>query len=195
MFTGIVEAVGKIQKLSRSNGLTCLTIVGSKIVDSLTLGSSIAVDGVCLTVTSRAKGSITVEASKETLACSTLAGYRVATLVNLERPLTLEKPLGGHFVMGHVDGRGEIVSIRKSEGTIQLRIRVPQALRKYLVSKGSVTVDGISLTISRLHADGFSTVIIPHTLNETTIGGKKVGNQVNLEVDMLAKYLEAFHAI
>lgn len=189
MFTGIIESIGSVQKLDRRAGLARLEIEDKTCVDPLPMGASVAVDGVCLTVIEAAPKHFAVEVSQETLRRSVIGSYHPRTQVNLEYAMTPGKMFGGHFVTGHVDGTGTITHFRIQGQTLSLRIATPKELLPYLVPKGSICLDGISLTIAELYPDGFGTVIIPHTLKQTTIGHKRVGSRVNLEGDVLAKYV------
>ena len=190
MFTGIIEQKGQVKKIVKKGGIIDLTVSPKKKMPPLKKGGSIAIDGICLTVVKKGRKTFSVQASKETCLRSTLGEYQVGTQVNLETPLLPTEPIGGHFVSGHVDGVGEIVKKQAENGTVSLHIRVPSSLRRYLAVKGSIAIDGVSLTLASSYPDGFGTVIIPHTLKETTLGQKEKGSRVNLEVDLLAKYLE-----
>lgn len=189
MFTGLVEELGLITDLRPQNESVELKVQCREVLRGVSKGDSIAVDGICLTVTQYSSSSFTTFASAETLRRTNLVCKKVGRYVNLERPLTLEKRLGGHLVQGHVDGVGTVSSIKK-EGDGQLwHFNVPQQLAKYLVSKGSITVDGISLTIVDAGADCFSVAIIPKTLAATTMQYLRVGDLVNIEIDILGKYV------
>ncbi|HEX67786.1 MAG TPA: riboflavin synthase [bacterium] len=189
MFTGIIEEVGVVKRVEKKGEVITLTILAEKISSSLGLGGSIAVDGVCLTVVEISPPLFKVDVSRPTQLTTTLGKAFPGRRVNLERPLTLDKPLGGHFVTGHVDAKGKI--LKKGGGEeFPLEISYPEALFPYLVVKGSIAVDGVSLTIQKLEKDRFSTHIIPHTAENTILGEKKVGEEVNLEVDFLARYLK-----
>jgi riboflavin synthase len=184
MFTGIVECTGVV--IASSPGQ--LAISGD-LVD-LAVGDSIAVNGVCLTVTSVEGGRFTADLSEETLRRTSLGAVREGHRVNLERPLAVGGRLGGHVVQGHVDGLGHVVQSSVLPGSVEMWFSVPHDLERYLVEKGSVTVDGVSLTITGLEPGRFSTALIPHTLEATTLGDKSLGDPVNIEVDVLAKYVE-----
>ncbi|TMK47207.1 MAG: riboflavin synthase [Actinobacteria bacterium] len=187
MFTGIVEELGAV--LGRSPDritVSCRTVLGDTEV-----GSSIAVNGVCLTVVDRGPGHLGFDLSEETIRRTGLARLSPGDPVNLERPVTLATRLGGHLVQGHVDGVGEVVGVEADPtGGVWLTIRPPAELLRYLVEKGSVSVDGVSLTVAGLNGDAFSVALIPHTLAVTTLGTTRMGESVNLEVDVLAKYVE-----
>ena len=185
MFTGIVEERGRVRNAGRRLEVEARTVTGDTNV-----GDSIAVSGVCLTVTSSADGVLSFDLADETLARSTLAELRPGDAVNLERPVTLLTRLGGHVVQGHVDGAGIVRSVEPAEGGSMMRIEPPDDLRRYLVEKGSVAVDGVSLTVAGVTDGAFDVALIPHTLEMTTLGDRGPGDGVNLEVDILAKYVE-----
>ncbi|MGZ5352037.1 MAG: riboflavin synthase [Actinomycetota bacterium] len=188
MFTGIVEERGVVRDVGPGRlAVGCRTVASDADV-----GASIAVNGVCLTVVERSAEHLAFDLSEETLRRTSLARLDEGHPVNLERPLTLASRLGGHLVQGHVDGVGEVSAFERSEdGGAWLSVRVPAELRRYLVVKGSVSVDGISLTVAAADAETFSVALIPHTLDVTTLGSTRVGDPVNLEVDVIAKYVEA----
>lgn len=181
MFTGIVEEQGRVA--SRHDDV--LRIEAETVLADATLGASIAVNGCCLTLVRSGPGWWEAEVSAETLDRTCLGSLEIGELVNLERPVRLEDRLGGHLVQGHVDGVGTIV-----EPAPDLRVRIPEEFRRYVVEKGSITVDGISLTVVKPVDDGFTAAIIPHTVAVTSLGHKGVGAQVNIEVDVVAKYVE-----
>jgi len=191
MFTGIVEERGHVMALEGS-GLT----VGCRLVaKDAAVGSSLAVNGVCLTVVERGEDHLGFDVSTETFARSALGALGEGDDVNLERPVTLAARLGGHLVQGHVDGVGEIVEVAPTaDGGAEVSIRVPADLLRYIVLKGSIAVDGISLTVAALAADRVSIAVIPHTLAVTTLGRAAPGDAVNLEVDVIAKYVERLMA-
>jgi riboflavin synthase len=187
MFTGIVEEVGRVASLDGAR----LRVECSTVREDAELGASVAVNGVCLTVVEDADGALAFDLSEETLRRTALDRLAPGVAVNLERPATLSTRLGGHLVQGHVDGIGRIVSIEAdAEDGAWLTVSVPDELRRYLVEKGSVTVDGVSLTLAALEGDTFSVALIPHTLAVTTFGSARAGDPVNLEVDVIAKYVE-----
>jgi riboflavin synthase len=189
VFTGIVEEVGRV---TAAAGLRLEVACG---FDDLGLGDSIAVNGVCLTVMETADWgdmhSFAAELSEETLARTSLGTLADGSPVNLERPVPVGGRLGGHVVQGHVDGTGTVAALDAQEGSVVMWIEAPGALRRYLVEKGSVAVDGVSLTVAGLRGDAFSVALIPHTLTATTLSSKAPGDAVNLEVDILAKYVES----
>ncbi len=187
MFTGIVEELGRVASLDG----TRLRVACSTVREDAGLGASVAVNGVCLTVVQEDGTSLAFDLSEETLRRSALGRLAVGDAVNLERAATLSTRLGGHLVQGHVDGVGRVASMRGDpEGGAWLTVYVPEELRRYLVEKGSMTVDGVSLTVAALDADTFSVALIPHTLAVTTFGSARAGDPVNLEVDVIAKYVE-----
>jgi riboflavin synthase len=191
MFTGLVEDIGTIERASRRGDSMVLTIAPAAMaVTELSLGESIAVDGTCLTVTEFGGGRFTVLAGNETLARTTLGQARAGLAVNLERALRLGDRLGGHLVTGHIDGVGTIQSRRDLGANLDIAIRAPAGVLRYIVAKGSIAVDGISLTVNRVDRDSFAVALIPHTVDKTTLAGKTVGTSVNLEVDMIGKYVE-----
>jgi riboflavin synthase len=191
MFTGIVEARGTVESLE-ANGAVYRAVFAARDlpVGELPLGASIAVDGVCLTVTGRGPGWFAADLGPETLARTTLAALVPGGRVHLERPLKLGDALGGHLVSGHVDGVGQLVGRREQGGALELEIAAPAALASTLVVKGSITVDGVSLTLNAVNGDRFSVTLIPHTLAVTGLGDKAVGASVNLEGDLIAKHIE-----
>ncbi len=190
MFTGIVEELGEIVSLTLSADSARIAVRGPLVTSDAKHGDSIAVNGVCLTVIDVADGTFTADVMAETLNRSSLAALKTHSPVNLERPMTLSTRLGGHLVQGHVDGVGEILSRKPGEAWEIVTISLPPALSRYVVEKGSITVDGISLTVTEVTDTTFSVSLIPATLELTTLGRKTVGDPVNLEVDVVAKYVE-----
>jgi riboflavin synthase len=195
MFTGIVEDLGTVESLKPTEQGGVITIHTSLPISEINIGDSITVNGACLTVISKSAGRFAMDVSAETLRCSNLGELKPGSRVNLERCLTLDKLLGGHLVSGHVDGVGRIVSIRPEGDSKLFTFEVAPAQTRYLVEKGSVAIDGISLTIFSLHDCNFSVEVIPHTLRSTTLGFKNVGDAVNIENDMLVKYVEKILAV
>ncbi len=191
MFTGIIQAIGKIAALEKRGGDARLRIQTGKLdLADVKLGDSIAVNGVCLTaVLTDAKG-FSADVSGETLARTTLGGLKSGDAVNLEKALTPTTRLGGHLVSGHVDGVGTVHERTQDARSVRFRIEVPAALAKYIAEKGSVCVDGVSLTVNAVAGAAFEINIVPHTLAETTLGELAPGRRVNIEVDILARYLE-----
>ena len=189
MFTGIIQTVGQVAVIDRRGGDARLRIAGLPLPDG-TLGESIAVSGVCLTAVEFTDDGFAADVSGETLACTTLGAWSVGQRVNLERALAVGERLGGHIVSGHVDGVGEVVS-RQADGRSQRFIlRAPAALARYIAAKGSITVDGVSLTVNTVSGAQFGVNIVPHTLTHTSLDALRAGSRVNLEVDLLARYLE-----
>jgi riboflavin synthase len=191
MFTGIVEERGTVLE----TGAFRLVVGCHTVVSDSEIGASVAVNGVCLTVVARGLEDLSFDLSEETLARSTLGRLGRGDPVNLERPVTLSARLGGHLVQGHVDGVGEVSGIeRDDQGGAVLTTRVPERLLRYAVEKGSISVDGVSLTIAELAGDGMRVALIPHTLAVTTLGTLVPGDLVNLEMDVIAKYVERLMA-
>jgi riboflavin synthase len=191
MFTGIVEELGEITGRDVLADAARLTIRGHVVTSDAGHGDSIAVNGVCLTVAELLPdGQFTADVMAESLNRSNLGELQVGSRVNLERAAAVNSRLGGHIVQGHVDGTGQVVSREPSENWEVVRIEIPAAVARYVVEKGSITVDGISLTVSGLGADWFEVSLIPTTREMTTLGSAPVGTQVNLEVDVIAKYVE-----
>jgi riboflavin synthase len=187
MFTGIVEERGSVRSLEgRRLSIACRTVTADS-----SIGASVAVNGACLTVVERDDQHLAFDLSDETISRTSLRRLEAGDRVNLERPLSLAARLGGHLVQGHVDGVGEILAIGPSvDGGALLRLRMPEGLLGAVILKGSITVDGVSLTVARLHDDGVTIALIPHTLAVTTLGTARVGDRVNLELDMIARYVE-----
>jgi len=185
MFTGIVEELGSVRAVTPNEGGARIEIAARRVLDDAELGASIAVNGCCLTVVELAGDHWAADAVTETLDRTSLGALRDGDAVNLERPVRLADRLGGHIVQGHVDGVGEIV-----DPAPDLRVRMPRELLRYIVEKGSITVDGVSLTVVDVLDDGFTVALIPHTEAVTTLGTKGPGDGVNLEVDVTVKYVE-----
>lgn len=191
MFTGIVEETGTVERLERQTGGARLALRSREVLSDLDVGGSIAVNGVCLTAVMISSEGFSADLSPETLERTNLGLLRSADTVNLERPLMPTGRLSGHFVQGHVDGVGELVSLESlPDGNWWLSMRVPADLLRYLVFKGSIAIDGISLTIASLEADVIGVAIIPHTYERTNLAGLRVGAKVNLECDVIAKHVE-----
>ena len=191
MFTGIIQAVGEVADLQpRGDDLRLRIRTGKLPLGDVALGDSIATSGVCLTVVDLPGDGFWADVSGETLACTRTGELRVGDRVNLEKALTLSTPLGGHLVSGHVDGLGEVVSRREDGRSVRFRMRAPDSLAHYIAAKGSVCVDGISLTVNAVEGAEFELNIVPHTLVETTMGEFQPGRRFNLEVDIIARYLE-----
>ena len=191
MFTGIIESIGKVTQLQPSGGDLRVRIdAGPLDISRVAIGDSIATNGVCLTVVELPGNGYWADVSRETMAFTTVEQWHVGDSVNLERALTPESRLGGHIVSGHVDGVGEIVARSDDARSIRLSVRAPAALAKYIAHKGSICVDGISLTVNAVSGAEFELNIVPHTAKVTVIGNYRVGTRVNLEVDVIARYLE-----
>ena len=191
VFTGLVEDIGVVERLDRRNDSMILGIEpGAMNVGELVLGESVAVNGVCLTVTEVSGRRFTVLAGAETLRRTNLSELRIKSRVNLERALQVGARLGGHMVSGHVDAVGDIETRRDLGANIEIGVRAPRSALRYIVEKGSIAIDGISLTVNRVDPHGFSVALIPHTVEQTTLASKHVGQKVNLEVDIIGKYVE-----
>ncbi|MCK9538759.1 riboflavin synthase [Dokdonella sp.] len=194
MFTGIVQAVGKVVAHA-ANGDAARLVVDCATLDlaDVAIGDSIAVAGVCLTVVGRDQARFSADVSAETLRLTTLGALVAGDAVNLEKALRLADRLGGHLVSGHVDGTGTVVRIDDDGAAQRWTFRAPAALARYIAVKGSICVDGVSLTVNAVADDTFGVTLIPHTLAVTTFGSRRVGDAVNLEVDLVARYLERLH--
>ncbi|TLY43244.1 MAG: riboflavin synthase [Nitrospirae bacterium] len=190
MFTGIVEEMGVIKTLDKGVSGTRLSVLASAVLDDLAVGASISVSGACLTVVSVGEREFAVEVSRETLAVTTLGQLAAGTPVNLERAMRVHDRIGGHLVAGHVDGVGSIRNRTPEGNAIVLTIEAPREVLRYCVHKGSITLDGISMTINEVSDRNFSVAVIPHTAKATTLGLKKPGETVNLEADLIGKYVE-----
>jgi len=187
VFTGIVEEVGIVAKISGN----AMTVRASKVLEDVKLGDSIAVNGACLTAVKFSKSEFSVDLSPETMRRTSLGQLSAGGSVNLERALLASDRMGGHIVQGHVDGTGRVMSIRPEGDSTIFRIRVPKRLYRYIVEKGFVAVDGISLTVVKRGASSFTLAVIPYTLKNTNLAAVSVGDRVNLEADILAKYVES----
>jgi riboflavin synthase len=192
VFTGIVEGIGKVTEVQRRGELVRLTIAPPPALTDMAVGDSICVSGVCLTVSARGEGAIQMEISPETLQRTHLGSLRPSDEVNLERALKISDRLGGHLVTGHVDATGSVTDATRGSGSLTLTIRVPQEIAPYLVEKGSVTVEGVSLTVNGMRGDEFAVALIPYTVDHTTLGKKRIGDEVNIEVDIIGKYVKRF---
>ncbi|HET9448197.1 MAG TPA: riboflavin synthase, partial [Steroidobacteraceae bacterium] len=191
MFTGIVQAVGEVRAITpRGGDVELLFAVGALSLESVAIGDSISVSGCCLTVTRLTKDSFAADVSLETLQVTTLGNWRVGQRVNLEKALRAGDPLGGHYVTGHVDGLAAVVSTTSDARSLRVDFEVPAALARYVARKGSVCIDGVSLTVNDVEQNRFGVNLIPHTLEVTTLGACRPGTQVNLEVDIIARYVE-----
>lgn len=190
MFTGIIEELGKVTAIETLPDAIRLTIAGPLVASDLHRGDSIAVSGTCLTAVEFDADGFTADVMQETLNLTSLAGIQVGDPVNLERAMTAATRFGGHVVQGHVDGVGNIISREPSENWEWVRVSIPESLMKYVVLKGSITIDGVSLTINEVGKDFVGLSLIPETLRLTTLGSKQVGAKVNLEADVMAKHIE-----
>lgn len=192
MFTGIVESMGTVKRITRKGEDAQLFIDTSMNLDDLKIGDSIAINGVCLTVTEKTGSIFCADVSAETMARTTIKLLKSGEKINLEKSLRLNSFLGGHLVLGHVDGMGKIQEKTTKANSIQFCVEIDNELSRYVVEKGSVAVDGISLTVNSCEKNRFYVNIIPHTARNTTLGFKKVADQVNIETDIIAKYVEKF---
>jgi|SRR5882672_943176 len=192
MFTGIIEHLGAIANLSFARGGGRITIHAPALGASLSVSGSVAVNGCCLTVVECGKESFSADLSAETLENTSFRALKPDALVNLEQPLTAGKEFGGHFVLGHVDGIGKVAALEPEGEGWRYSIKVPDEIAKYIVRKGSITIDGVSLTVAKWHADVAEIAVIPYTYKHTNIRDRKSGDVVNLEGDVLGKYLERY---
>lgn len=189
MFTGIISEVGRVRGVKRGTKDLCLTITATQVTNELNCGDSIAVNGICLTVTDLGKEFFSVDVMHETLSKTTLGELRCGSLVNLERALGVTGRFDGHFVTGHIDGIGKIISFSNDGRSRRYEIEFGPDVAPVIIKKGSITVEGISLTVVEVTKRGFSVAVIPHTLFKTTLKNKRVGDHVNLEFDMIGKYI------
>ena len=190
MFTGIIEALGHVRFLDKRNGYQRTTLDAASIVSEMKVGDSVTLDGACHTAVDVGADGFAVESVEETLKRTTLGGLRVGSRVNLERAMRIGDRLDGHLVSGHIDGMGTVRERQEGEAQVLFTFDMPNALAPYVAEKGSICVDGISLTVVSVSSFGFSVAIIPHTMEVTSLSDRKVGDSVNLEVDMVARYLE-----
>ena len=190
MFTGIIEELGKVIAIEEQPDAIRLTISGPLVTEDIKRGDSIACSGVCLTAIEIADGTFTADVMKETLRLTSLDGVKVGDPINLERAMTMQTRFGGHHVQGHVDGVGYFLSREASENWDWVRVQIPKGLMKYVVLKGSITLDGISLTVNEVGEDFVGLSLIPETLRLTTLGYKSAGDKINVEVDVMAKHIE-----
>ena len=190
MFTGIIEEIGRVRAVQRRAGYQRTTVDASRVLGDLKIGDSISLDGACHTVVVFDAGGFVVESVEETLQRTTQHRWRVGSRLNLERALCANGRLGGHLVAGHVDGVGRVLARRAAPEGVTFQIEMPENLAPYVAEKGSVAVDGISLTVASVSARDFTVAIIPHTLQETTLFERQSGDPVNLEMDMVARYVE-----
>ena len=190
MFTGIIEEVGKIAAIRKGAHSAVLTVEAHKVLEDIHLGDSIAVSGICLTVTDFRPGSFSADVMHETLNRSALGDLKTGSRVNLERAMAADGRFGGHIVAGHVDGVGQILSVRRDDNALWYTLAAPPEILRYVVEKGSITMDGISLTVAGVTDRDFSVSVIPHTAKVTTLSEKKQGDPINLETDIVGKYVE-----
>jgi riboflavin synthase len=190
MFTGIIEEVGRIKSIKKNQMSASLVIESTHVLEDTQIGDSIATNGVCLTVTSKSDKEFTVDVMVETMRSSNLLHLRPNDQVNLERALTLSTRLGGHLVSGHVDCVGKILDFTNEENAVWITVELSDEVMRYMMNKGSIALDGVSLTIQRMTKNSVSVSIIPHTKEVTTLLTKRIGDVVNVEVDMIAKYVE-----
>jgi len=191
MFTGIITDIGRVRAVTPRTAADCRIEIATVFdTAAIAIGASIACSGPCLTVVEKGPGWFAVDVSAETLACTNLADWVVGTHVNLERALCIGDELGGHLVTGHIDGMGKLVSLESDGDSKRLVIEVPQALARFIAQKGSITMEGVSLTVNEVDRRSFGINIIPHTLEQTTLGVLTEGAAVNLEIDVLARYVE-----
>ena len=190
MFTGIIEEVGKVSSLRKNSGIMEITIEAAKIFDDIKIGDSISISGVCLTVTLFKGNSFTVQAVEETISRTTFSKLRSGNNVNLERAVRPIDRLGGHFIQGHVDCIGKVISVKNQSGNLLISISPAKEQEKYIVTKGSIAIDGISLTVTYTKTGEFGISVIPHTVENTTLKGIKPGDNVNIETDIIAKHIE-----
>lgn len=190
MFGGLIEEMGAVSVLNKSLAGTRLTIIASKVMEDLAVGASVSVNGTCLTVVARTDQDFSVDVSPETLQVTTLGNLTTGSPVNLERAMKLNERIGGHMVAGHVDGIGTLRGRHQEGNALILEVEAPKEILRLCVTKGSITVDGISLTINSVTDKSFCLSIIPHTAKVTTLGLKQVGDQVNLESDLIGKYVD-----
>lgn len=190
MFTGIIEEVGIISAVIRGPKSLRLTIYAKKVASDIKIGDSLSVNGICLTVTESSRNHVSVDVVEETLKKSSLSKLKIGDRVNLERAIMLTTRLGGHLMNGHIDSIAEVRGKIASDAGFELILSVPNELRKYIVPKGSVGIEGVSLTVARITQEGVHIAVIPHTAQSTTLGSKNIGDKINIEVDILSKYLE-----
>lgn len=190
MFTGLIEEIGTIEQIQKHRGTLRFTLSVKEVVKDLAIDDSVALNGVCLTVVEFSKSNFQVEAVEETLNKTTFGSLKNGSQINLERSLRFSDRMGGHFVQGHVDAVGEVAAVQRQEGGVLLSIKLPAHLLKYVISEGSIAIDGVSLTIARLKENQITISLIPHTLDKTTLANLKVADNVNIEVDLIGKYVE-----
>ena len=190
MFTGIIEEIGTVRRIERGARGARLTIGAETVLEGTRIGDSIATNGVCLTVTGMTADSFSADVMAETLRRSGLGALQSGSPVNLERAMPADGRFGGHIVSGHIDGTGTVAALRREDNAVWVTVHAAPALLRYIVEKGSIAIDGVSLTVAAVDTDGFSVSIIPHTGAQTILLGKKPGDTVNLECDVIGKYVE-----
>jgi len=191
MFTGIIASIGKVESVQAKGGDIRLQVATQNLdLSDVKLGDSVANNGVCLTVIAMTQGSLSFDVSRESLDRTSLANIKAGFEINLEKALAVGDRLGGHFVSGHVDGLGKVITKQESARSVQFRFEVPLGLERYIAEKGSICIDGTSLTVNKVENNWFEVNIIPHTMQQTIMKSYRVGTQVNLEVDLIARYLE-----
>lgn len=190
MFTGIIEEVGQVKNIKKNPASAVVTIGAERVLEGTRLGDSIAVNGICLTVTGMGSNYFTADVMHETLRRSSLGSVQPGNCVNLERAMQLGARFGGHIVSGHIDGTGKVLGIREDDNAVWYRISADFKLLKYIIEKGSVAIDGISLTVAEVRTDSFLVSVIPHTRANTTLSQKRIGDLVNIENDCIGKYVE-----
>lgn len=189
MFTGLIEELGELKFRQQKGSSLILGIKGEKIIEDSKVGDSICVNGVCLTISNIKNGTLFFDVMAETLRVSTLSDLRIGKRINLERALKVDDRFGGHFVSGHIDGIGKIIQISPGQGSKEFKIATPPDFIQFIVPKGSIAVDGVSLTVVKVEINYFTVSLIPHTLKNSTLGIKRQGDKVNIELDILAKYV------
>lgn len=192
MFTGLIESQGIVMRADRVSGGAQLEIYAPEFGRDMALGDSVAVDGACLTIANFARGAFVADVSEETLARTTLAGAKQGTKVNLERALRMSDRLGGHMVTGHIDGMGRLLLRHPAGNSTVYQFQVPATLMEFIIPKGSIAVDGISLTVAQIRGESFAAAVVPHTESVTTLKDKPIGSAVNIEIDVMAKYVKRF---
>jgi len=192
MFTGLIETQGIVTRVDRVGGGAQMEIYAPEFGRDMALGDSVAVDGACLTIANFARGAFVADISEETLTKTTLGTARQGTKVNLERALRLSDRLGGHMVTGHIEGMGRLLLRHQAGNSTVYQFQVPPSLMEYIVAKGSVAIDGISLTVAQIRGESFAAAVVPHTEEITTLKDKAIGSAVNVEVDVMAKYVKRF---
>ncbi|MBK5200699.1 MAG: riboflavin synthase [Spirochaetaceae bacterium] len=190
MFTGIIEEIGVIRKINKTSMSANFLIESNLVIKDLKKGESLSVNGICLTVTTITKNLISVDVMNETIKRTNFSVLKENSKINLERAMKLNSRLGGHIVSGHVDGTGTIISIKKESIAIWYEIKTNSKIMQYIIEKGSIAIDGISLTVAKVNKNSFSVSIIPHTISQTILHFKKIGSQVNIENDLISKYIE-----